>query len=412
MAAARWAALAIGLATAGCRHAPAAEPGVVAAAEAPAAVNPVIDPKLANPSILVMPLRAEAGLTASATALDEMILSAISRYRRYQVLGPEDINALLGVDKMKDAVGCDDVSCAAQLGGALGAPFLVAGQLRRLDNEAVLSLRLLDTKASKVLSRGTARGGTDADALSAMMAQAVGELFGIAVDEVKRIRDTAAPAPAANAPPANYADYSNMIASLTRRLSNGQYTQLLEDIEGFQAKRVVAPPGYSSDELLIYYRVVACFQLKRAPCLQKAAEHYLSRWPEGSYAQAVQTYLEQQDTTVAQQGERSEELEEQLRDLRAKRDAGQITDDEMLELSAYAATGALAYRRAADMFAELMDQTSDDERWFTFVQQRAFALEQLGEFGQARAVLTEAQQRNRGMFRAHGLNQILKRLPR
>ena len=53
---------------------------------------------------------------------------------------------MLGLDKMKQAVGCDDVSCAAEIGGALGINYMVAGTAGKLGSRIVFSLKLIDTK--------------------------------------------------------------------------------------------------------------------------------------------------------------------------------------------------------------------------------------------------------------------------
>lgn len=127
--------------------------------------------------VLVMPLQAEAGLASAGRALDELILEAIHGLGKYQVIGPSDLSALLGVEAARDAFGCDDVVCAAELGGALGAPTLVAGQLRELPGEAVLSFRLMDTTVPAVLERAAVRGEARAESLARMVDVAIAELF-------------------------------------------------------------------------------------------------------------------------------------------------------------------------------------------------------------------------------------------
>ena len=46
----------------------------------------------------------------------------------YEVLAPSDIQAMIGLERMKDLVGCEnDSSCLTELGGALGADLLIGG---------------------------------------------------------------------------------------------------------------------------------------------------------------------------------------------------------------------------------------------------------------------------------------------
>jgi hypothetical protein len=388
-----------------CAHtssAPAAQPALAPApSSAPAAAaGPA-------PTLLVLPLRAAGGVQGPAQALDGMILAAISGTKRYQTLGADDLNALLGVEKMKDALGCDDVSCAAQIGGALGAPYLVAGDLSPLGDEVVLSLRLMDTRAARVLARGTARGTPTADALSTMMAQAVGDLLGIPVQEAAHVH--AAPPSA----PLQYDAYVAMVTKLGKRVSNFEYAGLLEDVDAYEKKPPTAPPGTDPRELLLFYRAFACYSLQRVPCLEQTARGYLAQYPGGTYAQTLQTYLDQLDSSQAQQQERDEQLRTQLATLQEQRDAGRITEEQAMEMSAYACLGALAYARASALFEQLMARAgADDERWFTLAEQRVLALQQAAAFDEARTVLLEAQRRNPRLFRARGMNGTLSRLPR
>src|SRR5690349_3537294 len=70
--------------------------------------------------LAVIPLRTSRVDPTVAELLDELLVSELGRRSGVQVIGASDINALLGLEKMKEAVGCDDVACAAEIGGALG----------------------------------------------------------------------------------------------------------------------------------------------------------------------------------------------------------------------------------------------------------------------------------------------------
>ena len=39
---------------------------------------------------------------------------------------------------VKEQLGCDDVTCAAEIGGALGAEFLLAGRVAKLSNNLII----------------------------------------------------------------------------------------------------------------------------------------------------------------------------------------------------------------------------------------------------------------------------------
>ncbi len=45
-----------------------------------------------------------------------------------------DLNAMLQAEAAKDLLDCDDVSCAAEIGGAVGADRILAGSIGRIGN--------------------------------------------------------------------------------------------------------------------------------------------------------------------------------------------------------------------------------------------------------------------------------------
>ncbi len=76
---------------------------------------------------------------------------------------------------MRDVTNCDTVTCAAELGGALGARLVLHGTLGRIGPDFVLTLTIVDTHTASAAARVTeiARGRL---ALNAAIAGAVAEL--------------------------------------------------------------------------------------------------------------------------------------------------------------------------------------------------------------------------------------------
>jgi hypothetical protein len=67
-----------------------------------------------------------------------------------------EIVALLGLDRTKQMLGCDDPSCLTELGHALDSEKLVSGSLTILDRTSLLTVRLIEPKRARTLSRATA----------------------------------------------------------------------------------------------------------------------------------------------------------------------------------------------------------------------------------------------------------------
>jgi len=96
----------------------------------------------------------------------------------YEVLAPSDIQAMIGLERMKDLVGCeDDTSCLTELGGALGADLLIGGNIAKLGDKYNLTLSLVDNNAAKSKARFQGSAGTAA-ALTGTIQRGVAVIFG------------------------------------------------------------------------------------------------------------------------------------------------------------------------------------------------------------------------------------------
>ena len=159
---------------------PAAGNGAVAFGAQPAA-----EPEAALPapapkhgSIVVMPLVAKRVEQETVEILSEILVNTVNTMSDYNVIGPSDINAMLGKERMKEALGCDSMTCYAQIGGALDADLLIGGTVSRLGTRIITSLSMVDAKAQKVLRRGEAETENNEDLYRAAIEQAVRKLLG------------------------------------------------------------------------------------------------------------------------------------------------------------------------------------------------------------------------------------------
>lgn len=108
------------------------------------------------------------------------------------VASQKDVAAVLTFEQQKLLLGCNDDTCKVDLGGSLGADELLLGQLSKLGESWLVSMRRLDLsgKSLKGADRRL-RGGTIDDVLDVMPAL-VAELYGV----------QAVPAPTTVKPPA------------------------------------------------------------------------------------------------------------------------------------------------------------------------------------------------------------------
>ena len=96
-----------------------------------------------------------------AKLLDEVLLGELQG-AGFEALGSDDINAMLGLEQLKDAVACDAASCMTEIGGALGVDYLITGKIGLLDSAKILTVKLIDVRQAKVLARANGQSSSEA----------------------------------------------------------------------------------------------------------------------------------------------------------------------------------------------------------------------------------------------------------
>src|SRR5262245_27784610 len=98
-------------------------------------------------SVVLMPLKSDSIKPSALSALNDLLAVSIAQRSRFRVVTRDDLDAELGRAKMQDVLGCDTVTCAAEIGGALGARYLMAGSARHLGGNLIITLSLIDTES-------------------------------------------------------------------------------------------------------------------------------------------------------------------------------------------------------------------------------------------------------------------------
>jgi hypothetical protein len=110
-------------------------------------------------TIAVLDLKAHEGVSADlAQSLTEQIVFAVrDEAKGDHVIGSTDIASLLGFERQRSLLGCQESSCLAELGGALGAKQLVTGSLSIIGGQYVLVLRRISTARARTLGQTLSR---------------------------------------------------------------------------------------------------------------------------------------------------------------------------------------------------------------------------------------------------------------
>jgi hypothetical protein len=85
-----------------------------------------------------------------AQSAGELLVVALSETGKFDVITKSDVKAILGYEAQAQLLGCGEASCMVDLGGALGAAYLVSGSLSRLGGQLQLVLSLIDVNKATV----------------------------------------------------------------------------------------------------------------------------------------------------------------------------------------------------------------------------------------------------------------------
>jgi hypothetical protein len=135
----------------------------------------------ANPTprkIAVMDLEGAGTVGALAQAASLVLPTEIrGRLPGAQVISSGEIKSMLGLEKTRQALGCEDEGCMAEIGGALGVDELISGKIGKVGRTIVIELRRTDVRASKTVSSAVRTVRGEEDAVITGLQEMAGELY-------------------------------------------------------------------------------------------------------------------------------------------------------------------------------------------------------------------------------------------
>jgi len=137
---------------------------------------------VAQPRVAVLDVVGRGGVAPDLLqAISEDVLVEVrAQSRGLKVIGAEEIRSLMGLAREKQKLGCLDVSCLVEVGGALGAEQVVIGTLGRVGQVYLLSLKRVDVRRAQVLQTASAQLSDKKDeALLVSVRRLVGSLFAV-----------------------------------------------------------------------------------------------------------------------------------------------------------------------------------------------------------------------------------------
>lgn len=205
---------------------------------------PVAIPQVARaaraPKVMVLDIpRDEAFKVTVVQAMNEFLSGAI-RDQGFDVISSADITAALGVERQRQLLGCSEGSCMAEIGGALGASYLVHGTLAVLDQDSALTLSLVDDKGKALNQVRKLVKGKSADTLIPVIEELVPKLMA-PIKPSQAVAAGGATAPAGGTPPAGSSPAAGgVISSQQATQSTGESHVLAYTFLGVGAAGLIA----------------------------------------------------------------------------------------------------------------------------------------------------------------------------
>lgn len=108
-----------------------------------------------RPKLAVLGVRAESGVSqGTANLLSELISTDVMHTNQYDVLTAADVATLIGVERQRQMMGCNqNDNCFIELGQALGTDLILDASVGTVGNLRVLAVRLYDTTKSRAVGR-------------------------------------------------------------------------------------------------------------------------------------------------------------------------------------------------------------------------------------------------------------------
>ncbi|MEO1172816.1 MAG: hypothetical protein AAFX94_12330 [Myxococcota bacterium] len=131
--------------------------------------------------VSVLPLAARRVEPDIVLILDDVLTAEVAKNHDGRVIGTRDLGSLLDVEQMKDALGCNDVACAAEIGGALGTEYLVSGSVSILGEEILIQLSLINTDSIVVEARAESTVRNEETQYADGVRQAVARLYNVPI---------------------------------------------------------------------------------------------------------------------------------------------------------------------------------------------------------------------------------------
>ncbi|MEM6731405.1 MAG: PEGA domain-containing protein [Myxococcota bacterium] len=104
--------------------------------------------------VAIMNLQGSEGIDETLiTSLSGVISEELDQLGAFRPITTEEIRQMLEFEASKQSLGCSDMSCLAEIGGALGVDYIITGTVASVTGSYLIQLQLTDIKRAKSVER-------------------------------------------------------------------------------------------------------------------------------------------------------------------------------------------------------------------------------------------------------------------
>lgn len=134
-------------------------------------------PKRGIGSMALLPIEGERLDPGLAKVCSNLIAAHLGKVPGRTLVTADEISAMLSLEEQKMALACDDSSCMAEIGGALGVDELIRVSLGTLGDQLVISMSRILVAEAAILGRSTIQVENNENNYNQGFARAVAEIY-------------------------------------------------------------------------------------------------------------------------------------------------------------------------------------------------------------------------------------------
>ena len=109
-----------------------------------------------KPKVFILQLKPLDVDEKKAMIIDGLLTSEVAKCDALEVVSGSDVQEMMNLEASKQEIGCtDEISCLAEVAGALGARYLIYGTVGQLGEKLVLNLNFRDVEEASSITRQT-----------------------------------------------------------------------------------------------------------------------------------------------------------------------------------------------------------------------------------------------------------------